>query len=66
MERDAVQQGVLVYRPGVRGAAASRFPVALAAATRFRPAVATRERDQLDAGFDLDLRRADAGTGCRP
>ena len=57
MELNAVDERVLVDRPGVRSAPAQRFAVRLAGPSDVLPADC-RERDELD-GVDLDLARAD-------
>ena len=56
-ELDPVDEGVLVYRPRVRGAVAQGLAVGLASSPDLRPGD-RRERDKLD-GVDLDQTWAD-------
>ena len=53
MKLNAIHEGVLVYRPGVRGAPAQRLAVGLAGSPDVLPGDC-RERDKLD-GVHLDL-----------
>ena len=57
MEFDSINERVLINRPGVRGALAQRFSVALAGSSDVRLGD-RRERDKLD-GVDFDLTEAD-------
>ena len=57
VEFDSIDERVLVNRPGVRGALAQRFAVALAGSSDVRLGD-RRERDKLD-GVDFDLTEAD-------
>ena len=57
MEFDSINERVLINRPGVRGALAQRFSVALAGSSDVRLGD-RRERDKLDR-VDLDRAEAD-------